>query len=105
MAATSFSTEAGCDRWTSKLFAASLFLEKFHVVQKKGRNGAKRPFRPSGKPWVQHCSATSGASRLATAHALGGFIINAPFPCTPHLLLAASSHAGASGGRNAISFL
>jgi hypothetical protein len=31
-----------------------------------------RPFGPFGKPCVQHFSATLGASRLATAHALGG---------------------------------
>ena len=45
------------------------------MLQKNGRNGANRPFGPIGKPWVQHCSATCGASRLATAHALGGFMI------------------------------
>src|SRR5204862_4758263 len=65
---------------------------------------AKRPFGPAGKPWVQHCAAISGASRLATAQALGGFMINAPLPETNHLLFEASSHAAASGGRKVISF-
>ena len=37
--------------------------------------------------------------------AVGGFMIIAPLPDTSHLLLEASSHAGASGGRKAISFL
>src|SRR5476651_2506930 len=97
--------EAGCERWTSKLLAASLFLEKAQMFQKYGKYGANRPFGPAGKPWVQHCSATCGASRLATAQALGGFMIIAPRPETSHLLLEPSSHAGASDGRNAISFL
>ena len=80
--------------------AADLFLQKFQMPQKYGRNGAKRPFGPAGKPCVQHCSATCGASRLATAQALGGFMISAPLPETSHLLFEASSQAGASGGRN-----
>ena len=75
-----------------------MFFEKFQMPQKYGRNGAKRPFGPDGMPWVQHCSATCGASRLATAQALGGFMIIAPRPDTSHLLFDASSHAGASGG-------
>ena len=41
----------------------------------------------------------------STAHALGGFMISCPLPEISHLLLEASSHAGTSGGRNAISFL
>src|SRR5205085_7309524 len=77
-----------------------MFFEKFQMPQKYGRNGAKRPFGPDGKPCVQHCSATCGASRLATAQALGGFMINAPRPETSHLLFEASSHAGASAGKN-----
>src|SRR5512132_3414791 len=97
--------EAGCDRCSSRLLAASLFLEKLQVLQKKGRYGAKRPFGPAGKPWVQHCSATCGASRLATAQALGGFMIIAPLPETSHLLLDASSQAATSGGRKPINFL
>src|SRR5262245_21291652 len=65
-----------------------------------GRNGAKRPLGPDGKLCVQHCSATWGASRLATAQALGGFMISEPLPEISHLLLLLSSHAGASAGRN-----
>src|SRR6476659_8427962 len=89
---------------TSRLFAADLFFETLQMFQKYGRNGAKRPFGPDGKPCVQHCSAICGASRLATAQALGGFMISAPLPATSHLLLEASSQAGASGGRNWASF-
>src|SRR6186997_3291423 len=85
---------------TIRLFAASLFLEKFHKLQKNGANGANRPFGPAGKPCVQHRSATCGASRLATAQALGGFMISAPLPEISHLLFELSSHAGASGGSN-----
>src|SRR5215468_1081519 len=77
-----------------------MFFEKFQMPQKYGRYGAKRPFGPAGKPCVQHCSATCGASRLATAQALGGFMMSAPLPEISHLLLLLSSHAGASGGRN-----
>ena len=102
---TIFSAASRVDRCLSRLLAAGLFLEKLHVAQKYGRNGANRPFGPAGKPCVQHCSATCGASRLATAHALGGFMMSAPRPETSHLLLEASSHAGTSGGRNAISCL
>src|ERR1043165_7141995 len=85
---------------TSSCLAAVLFLPKFQTPQKYGRNGAKRPFGPAGMPCVQHCSATCGASRLATAQALGGFMIIAPRPDTSHLLFEASSHAGASAGKN-----
>ena len=85
--------------------AAGLFLPKFQMPQKYGRNGAKRPFGPDGMPCVQHCSATCGASRLATAQALGGFMISAPLPETSYLLFEALSQAGASGGRNCASFL
>ena len=56
-------------------------------------------------PWVQSCSAICGASRLATAHELGGFMISAPLPAISHLLLEVLSQAGASGGRNCASFL
>src|SRR5216117_1451715 len=95
----------GCERCVSRLFAAGLFLLKLQVPQKYGTNGANRPFGPAAMPWVQHFSATCGASRLATAQALGGFMISAPLPEISHLLLEASSHAGTSGGRKAISFL
>src|SRR4051794_26552372 len=73
------------------------------MPQRYGRYGAKRPFGPAGMPCVQHCLAISGASRLATAQALGGLQISAPRPETSHLLLEASSQAGASGGRKAAS--
>src|SRR3954463_12248635 len=96
---------AGVERCTRRLLAAALFFEKFQMLQKYGRYGANLPLGPAGKPWVQHCSATCGASRLATAQALGGFMIIAPLPETSHLLLEASSHAATSGGRNEISFL
>ena len=65
----------------------------------------KRPVGPFGKPCVQHFSATWGASRLATAQALGGLKISAPLPEISHLLFDASSHDGASGGQKAASFL
>src|SRR5215510_1763345 len=71
-----------------------------NAPEKKGRHGAKRPFGPEGMPCVHNCSATCGASRLATAQALGGFKINAPRPEMSHLLLEVLSHAGASGGKN-----
>ena len=93
------------DRWRSRLLAADWFLLNFQVHQKYGRNGAKRPLGPAGKPCVQHCSATWGASRLATAQALGGFMINDAWPETRNLLFEASSHAATSGGRKAMSFL
>jgi hypothetical protein len=48
-------------------------------------------------PWVHNFSATFGASRLATAQALGRFMISAPLP-EIDLLLEALSQAGASGG-------
>src|SRR3954463_1576414 len=102
---TIFSAEDADERYISRLLAADWFLLKFQVPQKNGTNGAKRPFGPAGKPCVQHCSATCGASRLATAQALGGFMISEACPETRNLLFEASSHAATSGGRNAISFL
>src|SRR6266550_8809875 len=98
--ATIFSMALGCERCVSRLFAAGLFLPNAQIPQKKGRKGAKRPFGPAGMPWVHNCSAILGASRLATAHALGGFKISAPLPEMSHLLLEALSHAGASVGKN-----
>src|SRR5476651_491519 len=102
---TIFSAEDADDRCISRLLAADWFLLKFQVLQKNGRKGPKRPFGPAGKPCVQHCSATCGASRLATAQALGGFMISEAWPETRNLLFEASSHAATSGGRKAISFL
>src|SRR5262245_53696625 len=99
LAATSWSLASGCGRCINRLFAADLFLLKSQVPQKNGSTGAKRPLRPDGMPCVQHCSATLGASRLATAHALGGLRISAPRPEISHLLLEVLSQAGASGGK------
>ena len=56
-------------------------------------------------PCVQNCSATCGASRLATAQALGGFMISEPLPETRYLLLEALSQAGASGGSHCASLM
>src|SRR6516165_1205555 len=89
----------GCERCTSRLLAAGLFLLNDHIPQKNGWKGTNRPFGPAGMPWVHNCWAISGASRLATAQALGGFKISAPRPEISHLLLDALSHAGASGGK------
>src|SRR5689334_22337062 len=75
------------------------------MPQKYGMKGWTRPFGPRGDGKVQSCSATFGASRLATAHALGGFMMSAPLPAINHLLFEASSHANTSGGRNGTSFL
>src|SRR5436190_7708587 len=74
------------------------------MPQKYDAKGAKRPFGPDGMPCVHNCSATWGASRLATAQALGGFMISAPLPDTSHLLFEESSHAKTSGGSTATSF-
>src|ERR1700686_2519903 len=90
----------GCDRCTSRLLAACLFLLNDQIPQKKGRKGPNRPLGPAGMPCVHNCSAIWGASRLATAQALGGFKISAPRPEMSHLLLDALSHAGASGGKD-----
>src|SRR5581483_7741345 len=71
----------------------------------RGRIGLKRPAGPFGNPCVQHFSAICGASRLATAQALGGLNISAPLPEMSHLLLDESSHAWTSLGRKAASRL
>src|SRR3954471_654064 len=102
---TIFSIEVGCERCISRLLAAGTFLLKFQMPQKNGTNGAKRPFGPAGMPCVQHCSATFGASRLATAQADGGFMISEAWPEIRNLLFEASSHAATSPGRNFISLL
>src|SRR6266436_2110470 len=86
-------------------FAAALLAENPQIAQKFGLPGSNRPLGPLGEGWVQHCSATLGASRTATAQALGGFMINAPFPEISHLLFEESSQAKTSGGRNGTSFL
>src|SRR6478672_8169273 len=75
--ATSASTEGFSQRWSAKLFAAALFGENFQMPQKDGCAGSKRPLGPFGDGKCQHCSATFGASRTATAHAEGGLKISA----------------------------
>jgi hypothetical protein len=77
-----------------------LFLEKFHTPWKRGSTDTNRPLGPFGIAWVHSFSATCGASRLATAHALGGLKIRAPLPEISHLLLDVLSQALTSGGRN-----
>src|SRR5437660_4126080 len=94
-----FSIAFGWESSVSRLLAADLFLLKSQITQKYGTNGANRPFGPAGMPCVHNCSATLGASRLATAQALGGFMMSAPRPEISHLLFDALSHDGASGGR------
>src|SRR5436305_1090406 len=84
-----------------RLLAADLFLEKFHTPWNRGSMATKRPRGPFGIACVHSLSATCGASRLATAHALGGLKINAPLPEISHLLLELLSQALTSGGRNA----
>src|SRR5215472_3714243 len=66
---------------------------------------SKRPFGPFGDGKCQHCSATLGASRTATAQAEGGFMINALWPEINALLLLASSQANTPSGNNGTSFL
>src|SRR6188508_3202259 len=75
------------------------------MPQKDGCAGSKRPFGPFGDGKCQHCSATFGASRTATAQAEGGFMISAAWPEISALLLLESSQAKTSGGRNGTSFL
>src|SRR5262249_5440454 len=100
-----FSIAAGCDRCISRLLAAGWFLLKFQRPQKNGTKGANRPFGPAGKPCVQHCSATCGASRFATAQALGGIMIREPSSEIRNLLFEGASQADTSEGRNFMSFL
>jgi hypothetical protein len=85
--------------------AAGWFLLKFQMPQKNGTNGAKPSLRPGREAMRPACSATCGASRLATAQALGGFMISEPWPEIRNLLFEASSQAETSLGRNCISFL
>src|SRR3954451_4090679 len=99
---TIFSADDADERYISKLLAADWFLLKFQMPQKNGTNGAKRPFGPAGKPCVQSCSATCGASRLATAQAEGGFMISELWPEIRILLFEASSQAATSPGRKRI---
>src|SRR5207302_5902679 len=75
------------------------------MPQNEGCAGSKRPFGPLGAEKCQHCSATFGASRTATAQAEGGLKMNAAWPEISALLLLESSQAKTSGGRNGTSFL
>ena len=68
---------------------------------KRGKTETNLPWGPFGMACVQSLSATCGASRLATAQALGGLKIKVPLPATSHLLLEALSQALTSGGKNA----
>ena len=54
-----------------------MFFEKLQTPQKNGTAASNRPFGPFGVGKVQSCSATGRASRTATAHAEGGFMISA----------------------------
>src|SRR5436190_23996718 len=103
--ATSRSTESFSHRYSSRLFPADLLGENFQMPQYEGCAGSKRPFGPFGDGKCQHCSATFGASRTATAQAEGGLKISAAWPEISALLLLESSHAKTSGGRNGTSFL
>src|SRR5437764_3241026 len=75
------------------------------MPQYEGCAGSKRPFGPFGDGKCQHCSATFGASRTATAQAEGGLKINAAWPEISALLFEESSQAKTSGGSNGTSFL
>src|SRR5213595_2710900 len=75
------------------------------MPQNEGCAGSKRPFGPLGAEKCQHCSATFGASRTATAQAEGGLKISELWPEINALLFDESSQANTSGGRNGTSFL
>src|SRR3954451_4237795 len=103
--ATSCSTEGFSHKCSARLFAAALFGENLKMPQKDGCAGSKRPFGPLGDGKCQHCSATFGASRTATAQAEGGLKISAAWPEISALLLLESSHAKTSCGRRGTSRL
>src|SRR4029077_7831351 len=103
--ATSFSTEERLDRKDRRLFAALVLGEKFQIPQNPKLQGSKRPCGPFGEWKVHSCSAILGASRTATAQAPGGFMINAPWPETSHLLLPALSQANTLAGSDGTIFL
>ena len=70
------------------------------MPQKNDVNARNRPAGPRGTSQCQTCLATSGLSRLATAHALGGLKIAPPSPEMSQRLLLASSHAYTLSGMN-----
>src|SRR5256885_17209688 len=86
-------------------FAAPLFCANDQMPQKYGRAGTSRPLAPFGVGNVQQSAATSGASRLATAQADGGFQIIALLPEIRARLFEASSQLTESGDMNCTSFL
>ena len=63
------------------------------MPQKTELKARKRPAGPRGTSQCHRCRATSGLSRLATAHALGGLKMALPVPEMSQRLLLASSHA------------
>src|SRR3981081_1121097 len=75
------------------------------MPQYEGCAGSKRPFGPFGDGKCQHCSATFGLSRTATAQAEGGLKISAAWPEINALLFDESSQAKTPLGRNGTSFL
>src|ERR1700741_4998319 len=91
--ATNCVADSVSHRWSAKLFAADLFGEKLQMPQNDTCAASKRPLGPLGDGKCQHCSATFGASRTATAQAEGGLKISAAWPEISALLLPASSHA------------
>src|SRR5712692_360894 len=89
-------------RWptnVSRSSAADLFCAHCQMPQKYGRCGTSRPILPLGFGKCQVSAAIAGASRLATAQALGGFQIRAAEPATKALLLDASSYEMVSRGK------
>src|SRR5262249_23751559 len=66
---------------------------------------SKRPCGPFGGWNVHSCSANFGASPLATAQALGEFMMRALWPEISALLFEASFHAKTVGGKNGTAFL
>src|ERR1051326_1601835 len=74
------------------------------IPQNEGCAGSKRPLGPLGDEKCQHCSATFGASRTATAQAEGGLKMSAAWPEISALLFEESSHAKTSDGSCGTSF-
>src|SRR6476660_8731330 len=74
------STFSRCDRNSISSFAAVLLRLKFQIPQENALIGRSLAFGPFGAAKVQQSAAMFGASRLATAHAEGGFQISALLP-------------------------